>query len=138
MGVRPARDVNAGGEQDVALEVHQSQMTARADVDVVVDAAAGLREERPEARSRLSARNRLHDARRETRAGGTVPQDRAPAQALASTLPARNSCRRQPPESERQELGLHGDRSQDARNGLEALSHVWADTALAALPCPRR
>ena len=53
-----ARDVDAGGEQHVALEVHQPEMAARADVDVLVDARAGLGEDRRRTRSSPSGAQR--------------------------------------------------------------------------------
>jgi hypothetical protein len=47
--VRPARDVNTGGEQYVRFQVDETQMTAGSDVDVVVDSGAPLGQQRAEA-----------------------------------------------------------------------------------------
>src|SRR6185503_12195318 len=48
MALRTARDVHAGRDQHVALDVDQAEMTPGADVRPLADPRAGTRERRPE------------------------------------------------------------------------------------------
>ena len=88
--MRAARDVHAGREQHVALEVHVPEMAARSDVDVLVDPARRPAKRASRTRSPPTRRSRREGRARGTRGAGTDRGGRGRATAPGTIRSARD------------------------------------------------